>query len=178
MVVNKILGFLFLWFIFSCENKNDNFEKRYFDLVGFLNKQIKLLDHSKVKKTWMLDSAFETKNLKNLNWEKEFALFMQSDINKKAFLQSYSVIKKENSLEYNLKNKEDLPVKKIRIDFNDRKEVYKIEIVKKVENYLYSSNVSLNIITKNGKIESYSMDNNQKVIFGTMKHSFIKGEIL
>ncbi len=38
-MVNKILSFVFICFIFSCENKKDDFEKKYFDLEGFLQKQ-------------------------------------------------------------------------------------------------------------------------------------------
>ena len=177
-MVNKILSFVFICFIFSCENKNDDFDKKYFDLEGFLQKQILLIDHSVVKKIWVLDSAYEIKNLKNLKWDKEFALFIQSDINKKAYLQSYSIVTTENSIAYNLKTNEDLPVKKMKVVFNKMKEVIRIEILRRVDNYLYSSNLSLNLTTSKGKIDSYSMENNQKIIFGKMKHSIVKVEVL
>ncbi len=177
-VVNKILSFVFICFIFSCENKKDDFEKKYFDLEGFLQKQILLIDHSGVKKIWVLDSAYEIKNLKNLKWDKEFALFIQSDINKKAYLQSYSIVTTENSIAYNLKTNEDLPVKKMKVVFNEMKEVIGIEILRRVDNYLYSSNLSLNLTTSKGKIDTYSMENNQKIIFGKMKHSIVKVEVL
>jgi hypothetical protein len=177
-VINKILGFVLICFIFSCENQKDNFEKKYFDLEGFLQKQIVLIDHSEVKKMWVLDSSYETKNLKKLKWDKEFALFIQSDINKKAYLQSYSIVTTDNSIAYNLKANEDLPVKKMKVVFNEMKEVSRIEILQIVDNYLYSSNISLNLTTNRGKMNFYSIENNQKIIFGKMKHSRIKVEVL
>jgi len=177
-VINKILSFVLICFIFSCENKNDNSEKKYFDLEGFLQKQIVLIEHSEVKKIWVLDSVYETKKLKNLKWDKEFALFIQSDINKKAYLQSYSIVTTENSISYNLKTNEDLPVKKMKVVFNGMKEVSRVEILQIVDNYLYNSKISLNLTTKKGKINSYSMENNQKIIFGRMKDSKVKVEVL
>lgn len=178
MSVFKVLVLVFVVFVFSCENNESNFEKKYFDLKGYVLAQIKLLKSVEVKKTWKIDSAIETKKLKKLNWEKEFGLFTQSDINKKAYLQSYLEIKNIKSIEYNLKNNEELPIKQMVIWFNENREVQKIKIVKEAKNYLYHSILVLSLFSKNGKIYSYSIENNQKVFFGKMKHSVVTGEIL
>lgn len=80
----------------SCQPPETNAEaaaiKPYFDIKGYFTNQIKQLEAQKTSliKTAFLNDKQETKTLSHLNWQDEFALFINSDINRIAWINSYS----------------------------------------------------------------------------------------
>ena len=80
----------------SCQPPETNSEvaaiKPYFDIKGYFTNQIKQLEAQKTSliKTAFLNDKQETKTLSHLNWQDEFALFINSDINRIAWINSYS----------------------------------------------------------------------------------------
>jgi hypothetical protein len=172
------LTILFIFCVFSCVSDSKNFEKKYFDLNGYIQKQVLALKIVRVRKTWAIDNSKETKILDKLNWEKEFSLFRQADLNKKAFLNSYEIIDKASIMTYQLKDGEDLPVKRLTVHYNDKKELIRIEVTQNTKNYLYEARTKLNIHAKSGIIDKYEVKKVQKVIFGKTKITQIESEIL
>lgn len=81
--------------IVSCQ-KNSKNEKQvffYFDITQYFDKEAKRLaaNNFEVIKTVSLNNKAETKTLKIENWESEFHVFQESDINKTAFIGKYLI---------------------------------------------------------------------------------------
>lgn len=71
-------------FLFSCEQKVQ--DKKFFDVPGYFKKEIKYIKQTfrAVTKTtiYNADSSITEFKVSDINWEKEFAIFLESDINK------------------------------------------------------------------------------------------------
>jgi hypothetical protein len=87
-------------------------------MKGFAETQIRLLQAKKpvVKKELRTNDQSETRSSKEIDWKKELELFVQADINKPAYRQSYE-IKQPDSLtyEYRLKPGETLTVQQLTV---------------------------------------------------------------
>lgn len=78
----------------SCNKPETAVEKKnYFDLNGFLDKEISRLykDSFIVVKTTSINNSMDQHEMPWTDWRKEFALFYGSDINKSAYAGKYSI---------------------------------------------------------------------------------------
>lgn len=117
----------------------------YFDIKGFFENEADRLSRATMpvlKEIERNGGAKESKTILIKNWEKEFGLFMESDINKPAWTASYEVIEEGNTLTYNSLDPE-LRTQKIVINKNGDDEVKTITIHNKVSNKLYTSEEQL-----------------------------------
>lgn len=70
--------------LLSCEEeKEEVFEKPYFDVKGFIEAEIERLEKEKptVEKLIITDGEIETHQIDNINWKDELSSFLELDIN-------------------------------------------------------------------------------------------------
>lgn len=178
--MKKVGGLLVLWALLSAchEEVKENQVKRYFDLKGLVEKQINSLNSQKstVRKVVLLSEKTETQTIKNIDWARELTLFTQADLNKPAFIQSYSVDSSSNGVKYTLKNTEKLPVKYLTVS-RVGEDGIRVEALMNSKNYLYEIERYLEMNLKNNNVTSYQIKGFQKIIFGNKKVFNINGVI-
>jgi hypothetical protein len=165
--------------MFSCSKKDTNIQKKYFDLSGLIAREIVDLKKSNItiSKTWMIDNITDNKTLDSIDFEKEFAFFLQSDINKSAYLKSYIEEKTDSSTTYKLISTENLPVKSILIKNGNNKSLNFIQIISSVDNYLYKTNSVYSLEMLNNQIVNYKIKSTQKLFWGKPQLTEVTGKI-
>lgn len=150
----------------------------FFDLKKFIAQEVTRLDQEKpmVKKTTRVNEVNETKTLKLDDFEMELKIFTESDINKMAWIEKYSVdtTYQNNQLsKIHYKAKEEkLITRDLIVDYINGK-VSKIEIqtqassiVTDVEKHLmYEPNVGYSILSKQKTTGSASNEIEINAIF-------------
>lgn len=142
--------------------------KPYFDLAHLIKEHIQRLNalNEKGKAPLVVReiSFGEKKELIELNktdagdypnWEKELLLFKESDINKPVLLNAYEEIKTDSKITYKALSA-NLKVQALEISFK-HSEVDRVKIILNEENYLYTSNKSMEIYFENDLIKSYKI---------------------
>lgn len=131
-----------LIFLAACGSKEDslNTSKKYFDIRGYFEKEAERLQlqNPTIKKLVSQNSESEQKEIKITDWKTEFELFTESDINKPAWRNSYTLVKTEGKTEY-LSTDNELRTKEIRISLSANGAVKQISIFNKTSNPLYTS---------------------------------------
>ena len=131
---------------FSCDNAAPQTATKpvYFDVADYVKSQIQALSTQKptVAKNAFINRQTNKQTTNAIDWAKELDLFVQADINKPAFRNSYTVVRPD-SLTYNYSLKpgeEKLTVRTltVKVDPKTRRPVL-IEAVLKSENLLYES---------------------------------------
>ena len=189
-VSNKSSLFLFvicLLVLSSCreEETDPNEKKTYYDLKGFVDNQIVYLNEKKPKvtKTVQLGGKKEVRAEIETDWKKELELFVQADINKPAYRNSYSIIRSDSSVyEYRIKEGEKLPVQylMIKVDSATQQPV-SVKALLRSENKIYSSEKSIELTSsrRNSLLEvsAYSVKGYQKLLFMNRKSFDITAKI-
>lgn len=145
----------------SCSSQKEELQDAfYYPIKSYFNNEVqKLKDkNSTILKTITHNGLSESKALKIEDWEQEFALFLESDINKMAWKNSYTKDSTSNKIIYTAKE-QGLRTKSIEIDLIDNKPI-KFKISNVVENYLYSSQENLEYIPDS----IYSIQKSQKTV--------------
>jgi hypothetical protein len=82
----------------TCTSKIE--EKKFFDVPGYIKNEIKSIKNSEstIIKTsvYNSDTAYQSLSTKEVNWNKEFAIFLETDINKPIYYANMTV-NSENS---------------------------------------------------------------------------------
>ena len=172
--INKILLISFL--ILGCTSSNKKDEVRaiyYFDLKSYFQNLADSLNKTNqlVEKTVSKNGVKEEKNIKIADWKNELALFIEADINKSAWKDSYTKDSTANIIKYNAKN-EDLKTRSIYILLNNGKPK-QIVINTRVDNLLYHGEETL---TYDDGI-SYEIKKHQKVILLGLNNYRIFGKL-
>ena len=170
--MKKVFGLLTFCALLSACNPEikEGKTKKYFDLKGLIESQIKMLNKQKpmVQKTILMSEKSESQLVKTIDWAKELELFIQMDLNKPAFIQSYKVDSASMSVKYELKDTEKLPVKYLKISRVGENGI-SIEALMSSKNYLYQTERHLKLSLKNNKIYDYQIEGFQKIVFGDRK---------
>lgn len=178
--MKKVISLLtFCALLSACnEEVKDNQTNKYFDLKGLIEKQIKTLNIQKpvVQKSIITADSSENQLVKTIDWAKELELFIQADLNKPAFVQSYQVDSSSMGVKYSLKETEKLPVKYLSINRVGENGII-IEALVSNNNYLYETERHLQLSVKNKKLTDYQIDGFQKIVFGKRKVFKINGVI-
>jgi hypothetical protein len=164
----------------SCQNQqSENQVKVYYDLNGFIKSQIQELTkiEVKVQKRVLLDDKKEEIKIDKIDWDKELELFIQADLNKQAYQLSYDKIENDSLVVYQLKNGEKLPVSRLEILFDDKKNPRRIEARLNTKNYLYESSKTLKMVLENNRIQNYKIEGWQELFIGSKKIFSIEGNI-
>jgi hypothetical protein len=158
---------------FSKETEKSRQQIYYFDLKGYFSKTAQELNkrNPTINKTVAKDNIKETQNLTIKNWNQELALFIEADINKPAWKDSYRKDSTATKITYSA-NDEDLKTKRIEIFF-EKGILAKIKINSTVDNLLYQSKEDLEYIPDS----AYSIKKYQKVIFLGENNYLIKGKL-
>jgi len=144
----------------------------YFDLKGLIENQIVYLNERKPKvtKTIVLNGKKEINSTASIDWKKELELFTQADINKPAYKNSYSIIRKNAAeFEYRLNAKEDLNVRFLKVKMDTiQKQPRFIQALLRSENRIYESEKYIELTFSNINNEwqpvSYSVKGYQKLL--------------
>lgn len=164
--LKNLTGFIFvLGMLLACGSSEKSMQRNiYFAWSAFLKQQINgyAKSNQRVHKTVVLDGKKEVKIVSNLDWEKEFALYLEADLNKPAFEKSYDNLSEPGFYWYSLKKDENLPVKKliIQLDAEERPEKVEIEIYQK--NFLFETRKKLFMNFSEGRIQTYYIEGMQQ----------------
>lgn len=164
MIIGLALG------IFSCTEpaKTTLEEKPYFDLKGFVETQADTLDGAKVSKRSKVQDREETvaTTYGREDWEEEFEVFTQADINTPSSLDSYLTSQVGPVLSHELKPKAKSKVKYIKVHYDGDK-VQRIELRVAEDNLFYSSETLAEIVMnpETDLIDHYSIETSQKIWF-------------
>ena len=136
-------------FISGCTGSSMSVKQNsYLDLTKFFSSEITKLEKLEpyVRKTVSRNGLQETKSLNNINWKSELSLFIESDINKSAWKNSYKITSNKNEVTYTALDS-GLRTKRILITRSPEGMVEKVLIVNKISNMLYESTEELLYIT-------------------------------
>lgn len=169
----------FLLILSSCQTPAETSTEpnAYYDVKGFVQSQIHLLSQQKptIEKTMVVGQDEEKRTTKAVDWKKELELFLQSDINKPAFRQSYATERPDSlTYTYKIQTGEDLPVRflKVVLDKNSGKPAL-IEAKISSKNKLYESekNLAMRCEEKAGvwRVASYQIRGFQELVISDRK---------
>jgi hypothetical protein len=148
---------------------------KYFDIKGFFSADTARLNHlnTQVAKTVSHNGATESKTVKIADWGQELNLFMDADINKPAWQNSYTVLTDGSLLFYKAIDP-DLKMREMIIK-RDKQKVEWVLIFNRTKNLLYTTTEkltyypdSLYLIEKDQHVRL--MGNNNYSIQGLIKH--------
>jgi hypothetical protein len=151
----------------SCEQENEVKTIKYFDIKALFTHQIEKMAKQKpvFKKEIEINSEKETKEISTIDWTKELNPFMQSDINKPAFLGTYDVIETDSAIEYRLKADEKKPISLIKIVKKlQNQQVVSIDISSSDENLLYRWEKHITANFEEGNLKKYTIKGKQKIL--------------
>ena len=179
------LGALFL--LSACQTpaeKNDD-PPVYYDVKGFVKNQIQLLTQEKptVEKTMVVGNDQEKRSTQEVDWQKELELFVQADINKPAYRQSYAIARPDSlTYEYTVQTKEDLPVRYLKVVLdkpNGQPTLIEAKIL--AQNKLYESekNLLMRCAQKSGdwRVASYQIKGFQELVISDRKPFDVRVDI-
>jgi len=144
----SIIGlYLFpLLLISSCtetKNKDQAASLTYFDIKGYFQGEAIRLTQEKplILKKIVKNASEESKEIRIKDWNKEFSLFIESDINKPSWVSSYSVKTIDDTTIYSALSA-DLRIREIKVT-KDADKIHSISIKNDVINDLYKSREAL-----------------------------------
>ncbi len=170
---NLLIILLFL-IASSCTSENTNSEVReiyYFDLKTYFTKEAEKFSKKKpmVNKSITHNGSVEEKQMQINNWTDELALFIESDINKISWKNSYKRDSTSNKLTYTAKE-DNLKTQSIEIVFSENKPAH-FRIINKTHNYLYKTDEILEYIPDS----LYLINKKQQVILLGKNDYLIQG---
>jgi hypothetical protein len=149
----------------------------YYDVEGFVQEQIDLLGRQKplVNKVMVVSGAREKRSTAEINWQKELELFIQADINKPAYRNSYAINRPDSvTYEYKVQTEEDLPVRFLRVVLDEpggKPALIEAQILS--ENKLYESEKNLQLRSgqqgADWRVQSYRIRGFQELVISSRK---------
>ena len=159
---NILKAFLIIALFSSCFSKAKETKqpKFYFDLKGYFSNLATTLnqENPEINKTVSKNDLKENKRIKIPNWNEELALFMEADINKPAWKDSYTKDSSATKIIYK-SNDADLKTQKIEISLINGKPT-RIHIETSADNLLYQTKENLDFYPDS----LYSIQKKQNVI--------------
>jgi len=142
----SIIGLLISLLLSSCletKRKDQTASLTYFDIKGYFQEEAIRLTREKplIFKKIVKNASEESKEIAIKDWNKEFSLFIESDINKPSWITSYSVKTIDETTIYSALTV-DLRTREIKVTKNADK-IHSISIKNDVTNDLYKSHEDL-----------------------------------
>jgi hypothetical protein len=151
---------------FSCENNKPATQTTYyFDLKSYFEKQAEELSRNnfKLKKSVSKDNETEEKLFEHPDWKEELKPFLECDINKPSWKNSFNIDSTEDSgtlcISYQAKDS-SLKIKNINFCF-ERDSLTFIRIEKHTDNMYYDNYIVMNYFP----LKAYSIKSKQKINF-------------
>lgn len=182
----KPVAFLFLsLFAFSCDNSAPQTAATpvYFDVAGYVKNQIETLSARKpmVSKNAFINTQTNKQTTKAIDWAKELELFLQADINKPAFRNSYTIARPDSlTYQYALKpTEEKLTVRTLTINLDPKtRQPIQITALLKSENRLYESERRLLLESgADGQIHHYRVEGFQQLTYFDRNEFRVEGKV-
>lgn len=152
----------------------------YFDLKAFLNLELKELDGAKVIKSAEINGEKKVEELvyTEKDWKEELDYFYSADINLSALASSYSTKSSSDFLVHELLPEAKGKVKEISIRYVQNYPAW-VSFKIKEENLFYSTTTlgEAYLNQSTGKLDHYSLETTQKVMFLSPTHIKISGVI-
>lgn len=141
-MAKKLILFVFALAFLSCNRKQEqqaNTSLLYFDIKGYFEKEASRLKKTNptIIKQVSIGGTSETKTIKINDWNNEFSIFEDADINKASWRGSFKLKKTSQSELYTSSNKK-IKVKSVLIR-KEQNAIKKIEIIISIKNILYTS---------------------------------------
>ncbi|MDR7128637.1 hypothetical protein J2X69_000969 [Algoriphagus sp. 4150] len=174
--------FLTVFGLFSCVDETTNaLEKQpYFDLKGFIESKIQEIDSVEVIKISQVQGEETQTQLTYAikDWQEEFGIFTEADINKASLLESYETESSDDSLTHKLYPKSKGKVKYIKVMYSSD-EISSISIKVAEKNLFYTSTTLAELYMNNESnlIDRYSIETTQKIWFLDANKMKILGEL-
>lgn len=155
---------LFLCFtlgLICCNKPQSKTSIKLIDLKGYFLKEASRLQkqNTPIHKTVTQNGITETKNISVIKWVNELSLFIESDINKPAWENSYLVKKSNRSIQY-IALDTNLKTRKIVVIQDLNQKIIAVEITNQTKNILYSSEERLKYIADS----VYQIDKSQHIL--------------
>lgn len=169
---------MIILFCISCNPGNTSKPSlKYFDLAGWMKNQATELkaEHRGLERTITKDGKSETITSDTANWVREFQPFIEADLNKPAWLNSYetdSILKDSILIVRYTALEKRLPVRKMEITFLN-KQVQTVMVWSAKKNSYFQSDQELTYQTNIG----YDLVGSQKVILADSLSYKISGRI-
>ncbi|RXK48242.1 hypothetical protein [Aquirufa rosea] len=168
------------WLISCTESAKTSSKNTYFAWADLLNSYIKTFEKTKPKvhKTVFLDGEKEVKVVSDVDWTKEWSLFLEADLNKPAFEKSYDNLSEPNLIWYSLKLGENLPVKKFMVYLDDLNRPTRVEIEVSQKNFLFETKKNMYMTFSDGQVQTYYIEGSQQLKWSKPTHYKLLGVLL
>jgi hypothetical protein len=180
--LKNLMAFIFVFgMLLGCGSAEKPMQNNtYFAWSAFLKHQMNgyAKSNQRVHKTVVLDGKKEVKIVSNLDWEKEFALYLEADLNKLAYEKSYDNLSEPGFYWYSLKKDENLPVKKMIIHLDAEERPTKVEIEMAQKNFLFETRKKLFMSFSDGKIQTYYIEGMQQFFLAQPTNYKILGVLI
>jgi len=176
-------------FVFSCDNSSPQTTSKpvYFDVAGYVKGQIQTLSTQKptVTKNAFINQQANNQTTKKIDWEKELELFVQADINKPAFRNSYTIVRPDSlTYQYTLRpTEEKLTVRSLMVKLDSTThQPAQITAVLKSENPLYQSERRLVLESgateaKGWAVRKYRVEGFQQLTYFDRNEFRVRGKV-
>lgn len=169
-----IIGLLLMVSLSSCVKNNNELAngEYFFSLKNYFEGEANRLNLERptIFKEVKRNDSGEEKNIQIQNWQNEFSLFIESDINKTGWKDSYQEITRQDSLIYRSRDPK-LRTQEIVI-IQKGEQIKEISIKNIIENYLYSSVEVLKYYPDS----FYEINKNQDIIILGRNTYYIAGQ--
>jgi hypothetical protein len=179
-----LYGFSFLilsCMLWACGNDEIVQQKNnYYPWESFLSKEIAYITNGqhRLQKSVILDGEKEDKVLTNVDWKKEWALFLEADLNKPAYQSAYDHFTEPGMIWYSLKPGENLSVKKFVLHIDAEERPTKVEIEVSQKNLLFETHKKLFMNFAEGHVETYYIEGSQQMTWTNPTEYKLMGVLL
>ncbi|MEN9363801.1 MAG: hypothetical protein RI903_1110 [Bacteroidota bacterium] len=137
----------------------------YYSWESYLNTEIAYVikQGNRLQKSVILDGEKEEKVLLDVDWKKEWALFLEADLNKAAYQSAYDHFSEPGMIWYSLKPGENLSVKKFVLHLDAEERPVKVEIEVEQKNLLFETHKKLFMNFSEGHVETYYIEGSQQM---------------
>jgi hypothetical protein len=178
--------FLFALFVFSslllgCGGDEIVQQKNtYYPWESYLTSEIAyVITHgNRLQKSVFLDGEKEEKVLPDVDWKKEWALFLEADLNKAAYQTAYDHFSEPGMIWYSLKPGENLSVKKFVLHLDVEERPVKVEIEVEQKNLLFETHKKLFMNFSEGHVETYYIEGSQQLTWTNPTEYKLMGVLL
>ncbi|REG87031.1 hypothetical protein [Algoriphagus antarcticus] len=153
----------------------------YFDLKGFIEEKIQEIDSVEVSKVSQVQEEEKQATViyTTKDWEEEFGIFTEADINNSSSLQSYETTSSDSTLAHELYPNSEGKVKYIKVTYFED-EVSSVSIKIADDNLFYSTTTLAEMYMNKATnlIDHYSIETTQKIWFLDPNEMKIQGTII
>lgn len=163
---NLILACTLMASLFSCSQEPPRTIKiTFYNWKTFFQTELNRLNTQKpaIHKSIILNGKKEEKTLHDINFENELSLFLDADLNKPAFENSYDNLSENNLIWYSLKKDENLKVKMVQIQLDAQELPENVSIIIEEKNFLFTSEKKMHLNFHEGQLQTYSIEGTQKL---------------